>query len=66
MQLGDNLIPAAIGGVHTPWPGLPEGASFVSVLIYLEPWAAARSGQVIQLRDFSMSDFFDNGKKQDS
>ena len=66
MQLGDNLIPAAIGGVHTLWPGLPEGASLASVLIYLEPWAAARSGQVIQLKDFSMSDFFDNGKKQDS
>jgi hypothetical protein len=58
MQLGDNPIPAAIGGVHTPWPGLPEGASFASTLIYLESWAAAHSGQVIELMDFSPSDFF--------
>jgi RNA polymerase sigma factor (sigma-70 family) len=58
MQLGDNPIPAAIGGVHTRWPGLPEGASFASILIYLESWAAAQSGQVIELVDFSPSDFF--------
>ena len=58
MQLGDNPVPAAIGGVHNPWPGLPEGASFASVLIYLEPWAAAQSGQTIELTDFSPSDFF--------
>lgn len=66
MQLGDNPIPAAIGGIHIPWPGLPEGACFASVLIYLEPWAAARSGQIIELADFSLSDFFDNKKPQDS
>ncbi|MEJ2703601.1 MAG: hypothetical protein P8Z79_14280, partial [Sedimentisphaerales bacterium] len=58
MQLGDNPIPVAIGGVHTPWPGLPEGAAFASILIYLEPWAAARSGHVVELEDFSISDFF--------
>jgi RNA polymerase sigma factor (sigma-70 family) len=58
MQLGDNPIPAAIGGVHNCWPGLPEGASFASILIYLESWAAAQSGQVIELMDFSPSDFF--------
>ena len=66
MQLGDNPIPAAIGGVHTPWPGLPEGACFASTLIYLESWAAARSGQLIELVDFSMSEFFGKEKKQDS
>jgi hypothetical protein len=64
MQLGDNPIPAAIGGIHTPWPGLPEGACFASILIYLEPWASARSGQVVELLDFSMVDFFGNCKKQ--
>ena len=66
MQLGDDPAPAAIGGVHTPWPGLPEGANFASVLIYLEPWAAARSGQAIELEDFSISDFFKNRRQQNS
>jgi hypothetical protein len=66
MQLGDNPIPAAIGGVHTPWPGLPEGASFASILIYLEPWASARSGQVVELEDFTISDFFNNKTEEDS
>ena len=64
MQLGDNPIPAAIGGVHTPWPELPEGASFASVLIYLEPWAAARSGQEIELEEFSLADFFGNKDRE--
>ena len=66
MQLGDNPIPAAIGGVHIPWPGLPEGARFASILIYLEPWAASRSGQTIELEDFSISDLFNSRRQQDS
>lgn len=66
MQLGDNSIPAAIGGVHMPWPGLPEGADFASVLIYLEPWAATRSGQAIELEEFSLSVFSNSRKQQDS
>ena len=66
MQLRDNPIPAAIGGVHIPWPGLPEGARFASILIYLEPWAASRSGQTIELEDFSISDLFNRRRQQDS
>lgn len=57
MQLVDNPVPAAIGGVHNNWPGLPDGVAVASVLIYLEPWAAALSGQVIELADFSLFDF---------
>ena len=57
MQLGENPIPAAIGGVHNNWPGLPDGIAVASVLIYLEPWAAAKSGQTVELTDFSLSDF---------
>jgi hypothetical protein len=53
---GDNPVPAAIGGVHNPWPGIPEGICVASVLIYLEPWAEARSGQVVELADFSPFD----------
>jgi len=59
MQLADNPIPAAIGGVHNPHPlqGTSDGYRVASILIYLEPWAAARSGKVIELADFSMFDF---------
>ncbi len=49
MQLGDNPIPAAIGGVHNHWSILPEGVEVASAIIYLEPWASARTGQVVEL-----------------
>lgn len=49
MQLGDNPIPAAIGGVHHCWSILPEGVQVASVGIYLEPWASARTGQAVDL-----------------
>jgi len=58
MQLSDNPIPAAIGGVHNTWPGLSYRVSVATILIYLEPWAAAQSGQTVELTDFSLSDFF--------
>ena len=57
MQLGDNPVPAAIGGVQNPWPGLPDGINVASVRIYLEPWAAAQSGRAVELADFSLLDF---------
>ena len=63
MQLGENPVPAAIGGVHNPWPGLPDGISVASVLIYLEPWAAAQSGQAVELAEFSPYELFDYKKK---
>jgi hypothetical protein len=66
MHLGENPIPVAIGGVHVPWPGLPEGACFASAVIYLEAWASVRSGKVIELVDFSMSEFLGNNKMEDS
>jgi len=63
MQLADNPIPAAIGGVHNPHPmlGTPDGTWVASVMIYLEPWATAQSGEVMELADFSIFDFM---KKQ--
>jgi RNA polymerase sigma factor (sigma-70 family) len=51
MQLGDNPIPAAVGGVLNPWSILPEGVYVASVGIYLEPWASIRSGQAIELTE---------------
>ncbi len=49
MQLGGNPIPAAIGGVHNRWSILPEGIQVTSVIIYLEPWVSAHTGQVVEL-----------------
>jgi RNA polymerase sigma factor (sigma-70 family) len=59
MQLTDIPIPAALGGVHNPHPllGTPDGTGVASVMIYLEPWAAAKSGEVVELTDFSLFDF---------
>jgi hypothetical protein len=63
MQLGDDPIPAAIGGVHNPWPGLSDEVSVASILICLEPWAAAQSGRIIELADFSLPDFLEKGNQ---
>ena len=60
MQLGDDPVPAAIGGVLNSWPGIPDGISVACVLIYLEPWAAAVSGKSVELADFSPTDFMKN------
>jgi len=57
MQLGDNPVPATLGGVLNPRPGLPGGINVASVLICLEPWAAARSGEAVELVEFSLFDF---------
>ncbi|UCC98028.1 MAG: sigma-70 family RNA polymerase sigma factor [Phycisphaerales bacterium] len=64
MQLGGDSVPAAIGGVHNPWPGLSDQVSVASILICLEPWAAARSGQIIELADFSLPDFLERPNQQ--
>jgi RNA polymerase sigma factor (sigma-70 family) len=63
MQLGDNPIPAAIGGVYNSYPGLSDKVSVASVLIYLEPWAAAQSGKVVELANFSPIDLMKNTKQ---
>ena len=57
MQLGDNPVPAALGGVQNLLPGLPDGINVASVLICLEPWATAKSGEAVELPDFSFFDF---------
>jgi RNA polymerase sigma factor (sigma-70 family) len=51
MQLGDDPIPTAVGGVLNRWSILPEGVCVASVGIYLEPWASIRSGQAIELTE---------------
>jgi len=51
MQLGDDPIPAAVGGVLNRWSILPEGVWVASVNVYLEPWASTRSGQVVELAE---------------
>ncbi|UCF17909.1 MAG: sigma-70 family RNA polymerase sigma factor [Phycisphaerales bacterium] len=63
MQLADNPIPAATGGVHNAHPllGSSDEVSVASIMIYLEPWAAAQSGQVVELADFSAFDILEEG-----
>lgn len=48
MQVGAVTTPAAIGGVLTEWPGRPAGVDAAHVRIYLEPWAAVRSGKQVE------------------
>jgi len=64
MQIEDNPIPAAIGGVLNSLPGLPDRVGVASVAIYLEPWATAQSGQVVELADFPSSLLFEDNKRQ--
>ena len=49
MQLGDIVVPAAIGDILESCPGMPEGVNTASVDLCLEAWATALSGQVIEL-----------------
>ncbi len=49
MQLGNNPIPAAIGGVLNRPSILPEEVHVACVTLYLEPWVVARSGLRIEL-----------------
>ena len=63
MQLGDIPIPAAMGGPLNPWPNMPEGVNAACVQIFLEPWATAQSGQVVELADIPPL-FFEDNKRQ--
>ena len=53
MQLGNIPIPAAIGGSLNSWPNMPKGISLARVQIFLESWATAQSGQVVELAELS-------------
>jgi len=53
MQLGDHRIPAATGGVLNRCSVVPEDVQVASVTIHLEPWAAARTGQVVEFAEDS-------------
>jgi hypothetical protein len=59
MQLGDSPIPAAIGGVLHRSSTRPEETHIASITIHLEPWAAAYTGQVIELREGSAFPWFE-------
>jgi RNA polymerase sigma factor (sigma-70 family) len=48
LQLGDILLPAAMGGVLYRRPEMPAGVGSARVRLYLESWATARTGQVFQ------------------
>jgi RNA polymerase sigma factor (sigma-70 family) len=64
MQFENVSVPAANGGPLNPWPNMSEGVSAASVSIFLEPWATAQSGQVVELIEFSPHLFFEGDAKQ--
>jgi len=49
LHVGDVPARAASGGVLAPWPGQPDGVEAAHLEIFLEPWATAQSGRVIEL-----------------
>lgn len=53
LQLGDIVIPAALGGVLYRRPDMPEGIGSAHLRLYLETWAAARTGQAFEPEDLS-------------
>jgi len=64
MQLANDPIPAAIGGVLNRLPRLPDDVTVACVDVYLEPWAAARSGQAVELADVpSLLDLLGKGNQ---
>lgn len=63
MQIGDNKIPAAIGGILNPRPVVFGDGSVANVTIHLEPWASVQSGQTIELTEFPSTDFFGNNER---
>ncbi len=48
LHVGDVSARAALGGVLVEWPGRPPGADAAHLRIFLEPWATAQSGQVVE------------------
>jgi len=54
--LNDCPMSGAIGGVLYPSPELPEGVGTAHTRIFLEPWATARSGQIIELHTMDLPD----------
>lgn len=53
MEFKDIAIPAAIGGVFFECPGVPDSFSVATVQLFLEAWATAKSGQVVELTELA-------------
>ena len=51
MQFEGSNLPAAVGGVLESWPELPEDSHAGMLVLCLEAWATAQSGQDIPLDD---------------
>jgi len=49
MQFEGSTLPAAVGGVLEPWPGLPNDSFAGMLVLCVEAWASAHSGQDIKL-----------------
>jgi hypothetical protein len=51
MEFEDIAVPAAIGGVFFECPGVPDGFSVATVQLFLEAWATAKNGQIVELTE---------------
>jgi hypothetical protein len=49
LHVGGLQARAACGGVLREWPGCPREAGAAHLRIFLEPWAAVRSGENVEL-----------------
>lgn len=49
LHLGEIAMPAALGGPLAPWKGEPERGNMALIQIFLEAWAMARTGEVLEL-----------------
>jgi RNA polymerase sigma-70 factor, ECF subfamily len=48
LKVGDDARPAATGGVLAEWKGRAPGVDAAHLRLFLEPWATARSGQLVE------------------
>lgn len=52
LQVEGISVRFACGGVLAEWSGRPQGIDAAHIRIFLEPWAAVQTGQVVDLDNF--------------
>jgi RNA polymerase sigma factor (sigma-70 family) len=52
-HVGEVAARSAVGGVLAEWPGMPAEVNAAHIRIFLEPWAAARSGEAVEFLAFT-------------
>ena len=54
LQIQDEDVPAAVGGVLAGWQGRPPGVDAGHLRFFLEPWATVQSGQAVDFDRFPL------------